>query len=144
MEAETTPQQPTTTTTIRSSDPDLTIYVGEGEQQKIYVYHGQIMAMHSRYIDTMLATPMCEQETRTIYSAIWENIIGYLQPGALPPQTLHQVRAVLPFVIGCLQLLTLTWLQILINAWLLWKWSTIKCIDFPSMRRRLRIAYVRC
>ena len=107
------------------------------------------MAMHSRYIDTMLATPMREQETRTISfpdidSAIWEKMIGYLQPGALPPQTLDQVRAVLPFVIGCLQLLTLTWLQILINAWLLWKWSTIKCIDFPSMRRRLRIAYVRC
>ena len=87
---------------IRSSDHDLTIIVGEGEQQKIYEYHGQIMAMHSENINNMLATPMREQEKRTISfpeidSAVWENMLGYLQAGALPPQTLDQVRAVLPF-----------------------------------------------
>ena len=102
MEAETNPQQPTTTTMIRSSDPDLTIIVGQGEQQEIYEYHSPIIAMHSQYIDNMLATPMREQETRTIsfpeiHSADWESMIGYLQPGALPPQTLDQVRVVLPF-----------------------------------------------
>ena len=102
MEAETNPQQPTTTTMIRSSDPDLTIIVGQGEQQEIYEYHSPIIAMHSQYIDNMLATPVREQETRTISfpdidSTDWESMIGYLQPGALPPQTLDQVRVVLPF-----------------------------------------------
>jgi hypothetical protein len=101
MEAETTPQQPTTTTMIRSSDPDLTIIVGKGEQQKIYECHSPIMAMYSQYIDSMLATPMREQKTRTISfseidSADWESMIGYLQAG-VPPQTLDQVCAVLPF-----------------------------------------------
>ena len=85
---------------IRSSDHDLTIIVGEGEQQKIYVDKSWQCTVNT--FGNILATPMREQETRTISfpeidSAVWENMLGYLQAGALPSQTLDQVRAVLPF-----------------------------------------------
>jgi hypothetical protein len=50
---------------LRSSEPDLLIKVGEKEQYD-YKYHSAIMAGHSDYIDTMLASPMKESTTREI------------------------------------------------------------------------------
>jgi hypothetical protein len=87
---------------LRSSDTDLTIVVGEGEQEKTYEYHSQIMAMHSRYIDAMLATPMKEKLSMTITfpeidPEVWEKMISYLQPVAPPPACTCEVLRVLPY-----------------------------------------------
>jgi BTB/POZ domain len=87
---------------LRSSDTDLTIIVGEGAQQKTYACHRQIMAMHSQYIDTILATPMKEQLTMTltfpeIHPCLWEQMLGYLQPGVDPPSSTYEILRVLPY-----------------------------------------------
>mmetsp|Transcript_31458 Transcript_31458/g.51927 ORF Transcript_31458/g.51927 Transcript_31458/m.51927 type:complete len:378 (+) Transcript_31458:295-1428(+) len=91
---------------LRSCDTDLTIVVGgEGSdknQQKTYEYHSQIMAMHSRYVDAMLATPMKEKRSRTITfpeidPSDWEQMMQYLQPVASPPTTTQAVLRVLPW-----------------------------------------------
>jgi hypothetical protein len=87
---------------LRSSDTDLTIIVGEGEHKKTYDYHSQIMAMHSRYVDAMLATPMKEKHSMTItFPEIdpvdWECMMAYLQPAAPPPKTTAQIVRVLPW-----------------------------------------------
>jgi hypothetical protein len=51
---------------LRSSELDLKITVGEKENTVVHWYHYQIMANHSRYIDTMLASPMKESNTYEI------------------------------------------------------------------------------
>lgn len=51
---------------LRSAEPDLHLFVGEGDTQKEYLYHSIILASHSVYIDTMLVTSMKEREERTI------------------------------------------------------------------------------
>ena len=87
---------------LRSSDPDLKIVVGSGEHKKTYEYYSQIMAMHSSYIDNVLATPMRDQETRTlnlseISADNWEKMMSYIQAGAKPPTSVDEVSAVLPW-----------------------------------------------
>lgn len=51
---------------LRSCEPDLLIVVGSDGEKKEYRYHSPIMASHSVYIDTMLATPMQESQSLTI------------------------------------------------------------------------------
>jgi hypothetical protein len=51
---------------LRSSEPDLKITVGEKETSVVHWYHSPIMANHSQYIDTMLASPMKESKTYEI------------------------------------------------------------------------------
>jgi hypothetical protein len=87
---------------LRSSDPDLKIIVGKGEHKRTYEYYSQIMAMHSTYIDNILATPMRDQETRTlnlseIHADDWEKMMSYLQVGVKPPTSVAEVSAVLPW-----------------------------------------------
>lgn len=87
---------------LRSSETDLTIIIGEGEYQKTYACHRQIMAMHSQYIDTILATPMKEQLAMTltfpeIDPCLWEDMLGYLEPCADPPSSTYEILRVLPY-----------------------------------------------
>ena len=68
---------------LRSSEPDLKIILGSGDDRATEWYHSQGLALKSKYIDTMLATPMREQETRTltfpdISPSIWRKMMTYL------------------------------------------------------------------
>ena len=68
---------------LRSSEPDLKIILGSGDDTAIEWYHSPALALKSKYIDTMLATPMREQETRTltfpdISPSIWQKMMTYL------------------------------------------------------------------
>lgn len=72
---------------LRSCEPDLLVIVGGSgeERKKEYRYHSQVMASHSTYIDTMLATPMKESQSLTIKfpdltKELWENMVKYLDP----------------------------------------------------------------
>ena len=51
---------------LRSAIPDLEVVVGEGYNQRTYQYHSIMLAFASNYIDTLLVTPMSEQETRRL------------------------------------------------------------------------------
>ena len=51
---------------LRSSDPDLQVILGSGEEKTVQWYHSQTLASKSKYIDTMLAVPMREREDRVI------------------------------------------------------------------------------
>jgi len=51
---------------LRSSDPDLKVILGSGEDQVTKWYYATSLANKSKYIDTMLSTPMKESDTRTI------------------------------------------------------------------------------
>ena len=76
---------------LRSSDPDLKITVGggstagagENSEAVEYSYHSSVMATHSNYIDTMLATPMQESKTYElsfpdISPATWDLMMKFL------------------------------------------------------------------
>lgn len=70
---------------LRSSEPDLCIMVGADGDTKEYHYHSQVMASHSSYIDTTLATPMKEsQSLRLNFPDItpvkWNLMMKYLDP----------------------------------------------------------------
>ena len=87
---------------LRFSNPDLKIVVGDGDEQKTYECYSQIMAMYSGYIDTALAIPMREHETRTltfpeIHPDEWEKMMHYLQQGASDPECVGDIRVVLPW-----------------------------------------------
>lgn len=67
---------------LKSLQLDLTILVGE--EKTPFEYHAGNMAQHSAYIDTMLATPMQEQNTRVltfpdISQEDWMDMIDYLE-----------------------------------------------------------------
>ena len=51
---------------LRSSEPDLKVILGSGEEETVQWYHSQTLASKSKYIDTMLAVPMREREDRVI------------------------------------------------------------------------------
>jgi hypothetical protein len=70
---------------LRSCEPDLVVTVGNGDNAKEYRYHLPIMASHSTYIDTMLASPMKESQSSTINFPdltpdLWETMVKYLDP----------------------------------------------------------------
>lgn len=67
---------------LKSSEPDLRILVGT--ESKPYFYYSNIMANHSDYIDTMLASPMVESQTMEIRfpdieSEVWEKLVAFLE-----------------------------------------------------------------
>ena len=87
---------------LRLSDPDLSIVVGEGDQQKTYECYSQIMAMYSGYIDAALALPMREHKTMTltfpeIDPPVWDKMLTYLHLGAAPPECVNDVQVVFPW-----------------------------------------------
>jgi hypothetical protein len=66
---------------LKSAEPDLEVVVGE--EGKIYNYHSVVLASWSDYVDTMLATPMKEQQTKRITfpeiePKVWEQLIDYI------------------------------------------------------------------
>lgn len=66
-------------------EPDLLVVVGSDENKKEYHHHSQVMATHSTYIDTMLATPMKESQSLTLNfpdlrPELWECMVKYLNP----------------------------------------------------------------
>ena len=69
---------------LRSSDPDLKISVGADDEAVDCWYHSNIMANHSNYIDTMLATPKKESKTYEIKfpdiaPSTWELMMTFLE-----------------------------------------------------------------
>jgi hypothetical protein len=81
--------------------PDLVVVVGPS--QRIYRHHSFILASLSVYVDTMLSSPMKEQESMHITfpdipPETWEKIIRFLEPGAYPSLSrLPDIVEVLPF-----------------------------------------------
>ena len=68
---------------LRSSEPDLQIILGSGDDSSTQFTHSTALALKSKYVDTMLSTPMREQETRTITfpditPTIWETMNKFL------------------------------------------------------------------
>jgi len=68
---------------LRSSDPDLKVILGSGEDQVTKWYYATSLANKSKYIDTMLSTPMKESDTRTITfpditQEFWEAAIEFV------------------------------------------------------------------
>ena len=51
---------------LKSFEPDLEIVVGQGNDTRTYRHYSVVLASYSDYIDTMLSTPMREQEARRI------------------------------------------------------------------------------
>ena len=78
---------------LRSSEPDLKITVGGGStgaggstssEAVESWYHSSVMATHSNYIDTMLATPMQESKTYELSfpdlaPATWDSMMKFLE-----------------------------------------------------------------
>jgi hypothetical protein len=69
---------------LRSSEPDLKISVGTNDETVEYWYHSSVMATHSNYIDTMLATPMQESKTLELSfpdlaPATWDSMMKFLE-----------------------------------------------------------------
>mmetsp|Transcript_35265 Transcript_35265/g.77228 ORF Transcript_35265/g.77228 Transcript_35265/m.77228 type:complete len:441 (-) Transcript_35265:30-1352(-) len=66
---------------LKSSEPDLNVIVGRDDNRRTYQHYSTILATYSEYIDTMLATPMRERESRTITfpdidPIMWETIVN--------------------------------------------------------------------
>jgi hypothetical protein len=69
---------------LRSSEPDLKILVGANDETVEYWYHSSVMAMHSNYIDAMLATPMQESKTLELSfpdlaPSTWDSMMKFLE-----------------------------------------------------------------
>ena len=68
---------------LRSSEPDLQIILGTGDDVSTQWHHSSLLAAKSKYIDTMLSTQMREQASRTITfpdisPAVWEKMNTFL------------------------------------------------------------------
>lgn len=84
---------------LRSAEPDLCVFVGA--EKKKYQYHSQIMASHSTYIDTMLATPMKESESLQISFPdltpdLWELMVKSLDPSEVRGLSIENARKLAP------------------------------------------------
>jgi hypothetical protein len=87
---------------LKYSEPDLTVVVGSGDDQKTYIYHSVILAAHSDYIDTMLATPMKESETMKITfpdinPQTWEEIMEFITASNLVSMSVDKAKRALPW-----------------------------------------------
>eukprot|EP00956_Cyclotella_meneghiniana_P012754 scaffold18149_cov48-Cyclotella_meneghiniana.AAC.6 len=88
---------------LRFSEPDLQIVLGTDEDVSTIKVHSLLLANKSRYIDTMLSTPMREQETRTvsfpdISPGIWEKMNKFLDdPLAIRKMKIEDVLDVAQF-----------------------------------------------
>jgi hypothetical protein len=88
---------------LRSSEPDLKISVGVKNETAVeYWYHSSVMATHSNYIDTMLATPMQESKTfelsfPDLAPATWDSMMKFLEgPVAVRLMTIEDAIKVAP------------------------------------------------
>lgn len=84
---------------LKSYEPDLDVVVGPGQQ--VFRYHGAILASYSAYIDTMLSTPMREQDTMRITFPdiepdVWTKLIKFLETGGSREMQLTDVIELLP------------------------------------------------
>jgi len=68
---------------LRSSEPDLKVILGSGDDQSILWYHSQTLAAKSKYIDTMLSVDMKERNEHVISfpditSETWEQMMKFI------------------------------------------------------------------
>lgn len=88
---------------LRSSEPDLQVILGSGDDTSTHWCHSQSLALKSKYVDAMLSTPMREQETRTITfpdisPAIWKKMNKFLDdPMAIRKMTVKDVEVIIMF-----------------------------------------------
>jgi hypothetical protein len=91
---------------LKSCEPDMKITVGgavDGSDAIEYWYHASIMANHSNYIDTMLASGMKESNTYEVSfpdipPATWESMMKFLdKPLAGRLMTVQDVMEVAPW-----------------------------------------------
>ena len=72
---------------LRSCSTDLSVILGEGEDQVTKWYHSQALARKSKYIDSMLSTPMKEKDEKVITFPditpdIWDDMMKFLDSPA--------------------------------------------------------------
>jgi hypothetical protein len=85
---------------LRSIEPDLKVIVGSGDDVSTQWHHAASLALKSKYVDTMLSTPMREQETRTITfpdisPSTWDKMNKFLDdPKAARKMTVSDVKNV--------------------------------------------------
>jgi hypothetical protein len=84
---------------LKCAAPDLQVEVGE--EKKVFEYHSLFLAYQSPYIDTMLAAPMKESETKRISfpeitPETWEKMMEYLEDGGRD-MTFEDAEKVAPF-----------------------------------------------
>lgn len=84
---------------LRSSEPDLCLLIGD--EAKEYRYHSQFMAMHSSYIDTMLANPMKESQSLQLSfpdltPELWELMVKFLDPTAVRSLSIEDAMKLAP------------------------------------------------
>jgi len=88
---------------LRSSEPDLKVILGSGDDQSILWYHSQALSLKSKYIDTMLAVPMKEQREHVISfpditSETWEQMIKFIDdPIAVRQMNVQDALSVIEF-----------------------------------------------
>mmetsp|Transcript_4114 Transcript_4114/g.9235 ORF Transcript_4114/g.9235 Transcript_4114/m.9235 type:complete len:362 (-) Transcript_4114:62-1147(-) len=68
---------------LRSSEPDLKVVLGSGDDAATIWCHSPSLASKSKYVDAILSTPMKEKEARTttfpdITPGIWHGMIKFL------------------------------------------------------------------
>ena len=88
---------------LRSTfDPDVTVVLGD-EEQETRQHHSVVLARHSEYIDTMLASNMIESQTRRltfpdIPTSVWDTMMRCLEdPVASRKMTADEAVTILPF-----------------------------------------------
>jgi hypothetical protein len=91
---------------LKSCEPDLKITVGgavDGSDAVDYWYHASVMAIHSNYIDTMLASGMKESNTYEVSfpdipPATWDSMMKFLdKPLAIHLMKVEDVMEVAPW-----------------------------------------------
>jgi hypothetical protein len=93
-------QQIMSTLPLKSSELDLEVVVGS-DLQETFRHHSVILASYSEYIDTMLASPMREQETMRITfpdiePAVWVRLLQFLEPGGSQNMDVADIVELLP------------------------------------------------
>ena len=88
---------------LRSSEPDLKVILGSGDDQSILWYHSQALSLKSKYIDTMLAVPMKERNERVISFPdisieTWEQMMKFIDdPIAVRQMNVQDALTVVEF-----------------------------------------------
>ena len=68
---------------LRSSEPDLKVILGTGDNESVLWYHSQTLASKSKYVDTMLSVPMKERDEYVISfpdisAETWEQMMKFI------------------------------------------------------------------
>lgn len=68
---------------LRSSEPDLKVILGSGDEASVLLYHSQTLASKSKYVDTMLSVPMKERDEYVISfpdisAETWEKMMKFI------------------------------------------------------------------